>query len=115
MPLLLVLVAAVGNGRQAGGGRTLTPRAYIDDDLLDILLIRHFPLVDLGIVIQELSELPDDGKYVSYIKTPWAEFFHAESINVNLDGEPRSVKNGRVEMIPKALNLIVPADCPLLV
>ncbi len=109
-----VLIAAVGNGRQAGGGRVLTPKAYIDDGLLDILLIRHFPLAEFGVVIQELSELPVEGRYVSYIQTPWAEFFHRKPINVNLDGEPRSFKNGRIEVISKVLNLVLPVDCPLL-
>ena len=109
-----ILVAAIGNGRQAGGGRILTPRAYIDDGLLDILLIRHFPVSDFGLVLQELSELPQDGRYVSYIQTPWFDFSHQQAINVNLDGEPYKFKDGRAKIIPHALKLILPSDCPLL-
>jgi len=109
-----ILVAAIGNGRQAGGGRILTPKAYIDDGLLDILLIRQFPVSDLGRVLQELSDLPEDGQYVSYIQTPWFDFTHQQAINVNLDGEPYSFKDGRAEVIPRALELILPSNCPLL-
>jgi len=109
-----ILVAAIGNGRQAGGGRVLTPKAYIDDGLLDILLIRHFPVSDLGLVLQELSELPGEGQYVSYIQTPWFDFSHQQGINVNLDGEPYSFKDGHAEVIPHALELILPSNCSLL-
>jgi len=110
-----VLVGAVGNGRQAGGGIALTPKAYIDDGLLDLLYIRQFPLTDLGTVIQELSSLPPEGKYVGYIQTPWFEFDHRHPINVNLDGESYSFKKGRAEVIPGGLQVILPRDCPLLV
>ncbi|HEB68503.1 MAG TPA: lipid kinase YegS [Desulfobulbus sp.] len=110
-----VLVGAVGNGRQAGGGIPLTPKAYIDDGLLDLLYIRRFPLTDLGTVIQELSSLPSEGKYVGYIQTPWFEFDHLHPINVNLDGESYSFKKGRAELIPGALQVILPMNCPLLV
>ncbi len=109
-----VLVAAIGNGQQAGGGKVLTPKACINDGLLDILLIRHFPLTEFGIVLQELSELPGEGRYVSYIQTPWVEFSHQKEISVNLDGEPHLFKDGRVEVKAKALNAILPKNCPLL-
>jgi len=110
-----VLVAAIGNGRQAGGGRVLTPKSYINDGLMDILFIRHFPINQFGMVLQELSELPEEGQYVSYIQTPWVEFKHNEAINVNLDGEPYSFECGRIEVNPYALNVILPEACPLLI
>jgi lipid kinase YegS len=109
-----ILVGAVGNGRQAGGGIPLTPQAFIDDGLMDILYIRQFPVTDLGTVIQELAELPEDGQYVSYVQTPWAEFGHKEAIHINLDGEPYMFKDGRAEVIRHAINIVIPDDCPLL-
>ena len=110
-----VLMAAIGNGRQAGGAKQLTPKAYINDGLMDILFIRHFPINQFGLVLQELTELPQDGQYVSYIQTPWAEFTHPKAINVNLDGEPYTFKDGRIEVKHQALNVILAEDCPVLV
>jgi lipid kinase YegS len=110
-----ILVGAVGNGRQAGGGVSLTPKAYIDDGLLDLLFIRQFPVTDLGTVIQELSVLPADGHYVGYLQSPWFEFDHHHPITVNLDGESYSFKQGRAEVVPAALRLVLPPECPLLV
>ena len=110
-----ILVGAVGNGRQAGGGISLTPRAFIDDGLLDLLFIRQFPVTDLGTVIQELSTLPKDGQYVGYLQSPWFEFDHRNPIKVNLDGESYTLKQGRAEVRSRALHLVLPPDSPLLV
>ncbi|MCK5432002.1 MAG: lipid kinase YegS, partial [Gammaproteobacteria bacterium] len=41
------VVAAVCNGRQAGGGQVLAPNAYINDGLLDVVIVSQFPLSDL--------------------------------------------------------------------
>ncbi len=109
-----VLVGAVGNGRQAGGGLPLTPRACLDDGLLDLLYVRHFPLTDLGTVVQELASLPADGRYVGYNQVPWFTFDHPRPINVNLDGETCVLKKGRAEVVPGVLRFVLPANCPLL-
>jgi lipid kinase YegS len=110
-----ILVGAVGNGRQAGGGITLTPRAFIDDGLVDVLYVRQFPLSELGLVLQELSSLPAEGKYVGYVQTPWFDFEHPHPISVNLDGEACQFQNGRVRVHPAALPVVLPDNCPLLV
>jgi lipid kinase YegS len=110
-----ILVGAVGNGRQAGGGINLTSRAYLNDGLLDLFFVRQFPLKELGTVIQELSVLPEDGQYIGYIQAPWVEFDHLHPINVNLDGESYTIKKGRAEVVPAALQVVLPTDCPLLV
>lgn len=40
-------VAIIGNGRQTGGGLQVTPRAFIDDGLLDVLGVRQIPATAL--------------------------------------------------------------------
>lgn len=109
-----ILVGAVGNGRQAGGGIALTPKAYLDDGLVDVLYVRQFPVAELGLVLQELSALPEEGKYVGYVQTPWFDFEHPHPISVNLDGEAYQLQNGRVSVLPGALEVVVPDNCPLL-
>jgi lipid kinase YegS len=107
-------VAIVGNGRQTGGGLQVAPRAFIDDGLLDVLVVRHIPATALLIAARELQQLPQDGEYISYWQTPWVEVQPEEVIPVNLDGEPVRFSSVRYEAVPKAIRLIVPANCPLL-
>lgn len=111
---LTALVGAVGNGRLAGGGKVVAPQAYIDDGLLDVLVIRRFQIADLGQVAQEISNLTADGRFVSYHQTPWVEFSNSEPVPVNLDGEPNTFETGKVEVVSGAVGLIVRPDCPLL-
>jgi lipid kinase YegS len=107
-------VAIVGNGRQAGGGMQVAPRARIDDGLLDVLVVRHIPPMALFIAARELQELSPDGEYISYWQTPWAEIYSEEAMPVNLDGEPVRFSSVRYEVVSKAIRLIVPPNCPLL-
>jgi len=107
-------VAIVGNGRQAGGGVQVTPRACIDDGLLDVLAVHEIPALALLTAARELQELSPDGEYISYWQTPWAEVYTEEAIPVNLDGEPVRFSSVRYEAVPNAIRLIVPRNCPLL-
>ena len=107
-------VAIVGNGRQAGGGVQVTPRARVDDGLLDVLSVRDIPALALLTAARELQELSPDGEYINYSQTPWAEVHTEEAIPVNLDGEPMQFSSVRYEAVPRAIRLIVPPNCPLL-
>jgi len=107
-------VAIVGNGRQAGGGMQVAPRACIDDGLLDVLVVRQISPTALLAAARELQQLPSDGEYISYLQTPWLEVHPEETIRVNLDGEPLRFSTVRYEAVPKAIQLILPPDCQLL-
>jgi lipid kinase YegS len=107
-------MAIIGNGRQAGGGVQVAPRAVIDDGLLDVLAVRDIPATALLAAARELQELSPDGEYISYWQTPWAEVHTEEAIPVNLDGEPMPFSSVRYEAVPRAIRLIVPPNCPLL-
>jgi lipid kinase YegS len=107
-------VAIVGNGRQTGGGVQVAPRACIDDGLLDVLAVRHIPATALLTAARELQQLSPDGEYISYWQTPWVEVQPEEAIPVNLDGEPVEFSSVRYEAVPRAIQLIVPPNCPLL-
>jgi lipid kinase YegS len=106
--------AIIGNGRQAGGGLQVTPRARVDDGLLDVLTVRDIPARALLTAARELQELSPDGEYINYWQTPWAEVHTEEAIPVNLDGEPMQFSSVRYEAVPSAIRLVVPPNCPLL-
>jgi YegS/Rv2252/BmrU family lipid kinase len=108
-------MAIVGNGRQAGGGVQVTRRARVDDGLLDVLAVRDISALALLTAARELQELSPDGEYISYWQTPWAEVYTDEAIPVNLDGEPLRFSSVRYEAVPRAIRLIVPPNCPLII
>jgi lipid kinase YegS len=107
-------LAIIGNGRQTGGGVQVAPRAFIDDGLLDVLVIRQIPTTALLTAARELQQLSSDGEYISYWQTPWVEVHPEEVIPVNLDGEPVEFSSVRYEAVSKAIRVIVPPNCPLL-
>jgi lipid kinase YegS len=107
-------VAIIGNGRQTGGGVQVAPRAFIDDGLLDVLVIRQIPATALLTAARELQQLSPDGEYISYWQTPWVEVHPEEMIPVNLDGEPVKFSSVRYEAVSKAIRVILPPNCPLL-
>lgn len=113
-----LLLLALGNGRQSGGGQVLAPRAKLDDGRLDVLLVKDFRSVtELTKLIRELQDFPYDGKFVRYFTTsqltvttqaddpPWP---------LTLDGEARWYDHFCAEVVPLALRVLIPEDCPLL-
>ena len=108
-----VIVGAVCNGRQAGGGQKLAPQALIDDGLLDLVALNKFPPEALGQVIEELLSPEVNGRFVKRFRAPWAEWESDVEMPVNLDGEPISSKNIRFEVVPGAIKLVLPENCPM--
>lgn len=109
-----VIFGAVCNGRQAGGGQQLAPQALIDDGLLDIVGLNHFPTEALTQVIEELASPDMNGEYVKRYRVPWAEWESDTEMPINLDGEPISTKRVRFEVLPAAIKLVLPDNCTML-
>jgi len=111
-----LLVLAVGNGRQAGGGHVLCPDARIDDGLLDLGIL---PDVARGQRAHALHELLHEGKVALWrhavtARLPWLELTADAPVQVNLDGEPISGKSLRFEVLAGALEACLPEGAPVL-
>lgn len=113
-----LLLLALGNGRQSGGGQVLGPHAKLDDGRLDVLLVKDFKSVmELTSLIRELQSFPADGRFVRYLTTtqltlttqadnsPWP---------LTLDGEACCYDHFCAEVVPLALRVLLPDNCPLL-
>jgi hypothetical protein len=50
-----------GDARQAGGGFQVTPNAFLNDGLMDVMAITNFQTRELGLVIQELQDFTNNG------------------------------------------------------
>jgi lipid kinase YegS len=109
-----LLVLALGNGRQAGGGHVLCPEALLDDGLFDLGIL---PDVPHGQRAAALHGLLHEGKGALWrsavtARLPWVEVEADDPVQVNLDGEPISGKKLRFEMLPGALAACLPQDAP---
>lgn len=111
---LHIVAGAVCNGKQAGGGQVLAPHALINDGLLDVISISEFKLIDIPQVLDEIRNPSHKGEFIKYIQTPWIESQSTQIIPVNLDGEPYSSHKIRFEIVPEAIDLVLPKGSPCL-
>ncbi|NKF50325.1 lipid kinase YegS [Shewanella sp. WXL01] len=107
-----IIVGAMCNGRQAGGGQVLAPNAYINDGLMDVTLLRGFSPVELPQVVEEIKSMKREANFCHHFQTSWLEFDFDMPLPLNLDGEPYPNKKVRFELIPQVLKLVVPQRCP---
>lgn len=107
-----LLVGAICNGRTAGGGQPLAPGAMLDDGLLDILLISRFSAQNTPQVIQELRDPQIDGEFVHRLQAPSIEGDSEIETPFNLDGEPFLAIQLSISVLPGAIEVVLPPDCP---
>jgi lipid kinase YegS len=107
-----VVVGAVCNGRQAGGGQPLAPEAVIDDGLLDVVFLRPFPVARAAQVVAEILDRGATPEFVVRQRVPWIEVEAREPFPVNLDGEPIESTHLRFAVEPGCVRLVLPPGCP---
>ena len=109
------IVLAVGNARQAGGGFQVTPNAYLDDGLVDVMAITDFQTRELGLVIQKFQDFTNkENQFVHYRQLPGFEIDVSGKLPINLDGEPHCWDHITFEILPKCLPVVLPEGCPLI-
>lgn len=105
------LFAIAANGRYYGGGYKASPFSDLSDGLLDLIRIdtvsrpRFIQLVGKfrkGEYIHEYKDI------VNYTQCKKMQIISEKTVDLNLDGEIYPMKNPIVEIIPKALKLIMP-------
>lgn len=110
------IALGLGNGRQAGGGQALCPDALLDDGLLDLTIIPELT----GTVAATLGALITGGKRAALEQVavrrrlPWVEIQADVPITLNLDGEPTTAHQFRIDCVPGRLRMHLPPGCPLL-
>ena len=111
-----ILVLAVGNARQAGGGHVLCPEAVLDDGLLDIGVLPDVPDGEQGKAIGALMTRGLDAAKDAalYWRVPWVEVDAPDGLYVNLDGEPTHATAHRFDIEPASLALHLPESTELL-
>ncbi|MGI9428631.1 MAG: lipid kinase YegS [Bythopirellula sp.] len=110
----LLLIMAVGNGRQCGGGYQVTPQALLDDGLLDVVVVHDVEIQQLGLVLSELSDLTSaTNKFVNYSQVPSFALESSRPLQLNLDGEAYLDTSFVFEVVPRALPFVLGPEAPL--
>ncbi len=105
-----MLLLAVCNGRQAGGGYVVGPGALLDDGLFDVLVVPNVGFDQWGALLHELVNLGEvPATLVHYHRTPTLEIAADRPMYVNLDGEPLLDSSFRFAVLPGRLPAILPA------
>ncbi len=110
----LMLMMVVGNGRLCGGGFPVTPRALLDDGLLDVMIVHDVELSRIGAVLNEILNVgARENQHVFYEQLASFVIESDEPLQMNLDGEPIKDTTFRFETLPRCLPFVLPPSAPL--
>jgi diacylglycerol kinase family enzyme len=100
---------SIANSNQFGYNSVIAPAAQPDDGLLDVVIVKKFPLGELPRIIGLLfTGKIDQSSYIESFKTKELFIVRKRGKRVNVDGE--AVKMGReifVRIQPSAIKVIV--------
>lgn len=83
--------------------------------MLDVIIILEFPVSSIANVYQEFDSGVSDGEFVKRFRLDRIEWAGQEAIPLNLDGEGIDSNKVQIEVLPCAIQMILPDKCPCLV
>ncbi len=103
------LFISFANSDQFGYNTSIAPKAKIDDGLIDVCIVKKFPVwVSPFLAPMLLSKKIDQTPYVEIIRTKEVYLDRKNRIT-NLDGEPVKLKKKlHIRVVPRSLKVIVP-------
>lgn len=100
---------SIANSSQYGNNAHVSPTASVQDGLLDVCVIKPFPLwrfPEMG--LRMFTKTADKSKYVEIIKGKHVHITRVKPGPIHLDGEPQSADvDIRIDVVPSALKVIV--------
>lgn len=96
----------VMNGRSAGGFKRVAPKASLKDGLLDVLIFREMPLVELpGLFFDVMQGNHSENKNVIFFRTKELLVDTDEDIGTDIDGEKGCKFPLKITCVPKMLKI----------
>lgn len=104
------LFVSFANTNQFGYNTIISPDARIDDGLVDVCIVKKFPIIQAPVVVgMLLTRRIDDSGFIEIIRAKTVELTRNKNRVVNLDGEPVKLgKELKISVNPRSLNVIVP-------
>ncbi|MDO4542028.1 MAG: diacylglycerol kinase family lipid kinase [Bacillota bacterium] len=107
------ILATFANGVAYGGGYYSSPKAKYNDGLMDICLIKPVSRLKIATLLKVYKNGGhlDDHRLkdiLIYRRSNWAKIETEAPQKLCIDGEILSVKTTELELIPKAVNFVVP-------
>ena len=105
-------VVSVANSSQYGNNAHVSPKASVTDGLLDVCIVKSFPLYKIPVLAyQMLSATTDRSSMVEIIRGKNIQISRPSDGAIHIDGEPYFMgKEIAVSVSPLSLDVIVPAE-----
>lgn len=108
--LRTAFLISIANSSQYGNNAHIAPTASVSDGLLDVCIVKEFPIYKLPVLAYEmLSAKTDRSNLVEIIKGKNIRIFRASEDAIHIDGEPFFMGTEiAVAVKPLSLNIITP-------
>lgn len=109
-------VVSIANSSQYGNNAHISPRASVKDGLLDVCIIREFPLYKIPLLAYHmLNASTERSGLVEIIRGREIRIVRKADAPVHLDGEPGLMSAElRIKIAPRSLRVIAPEDQSLI-
>lgn len=103
-------ILSIANSSQYGNEAHIAPRAQLHDGLLDLIIVKPFPLILLPLLaLRMFTKTADRSKYLISLQGKSIQISNQKTGVIHLDGEAKlHNENIHISIQPLALNVIVP-------
>lgn len=96
----------VMNGRSAGGFKRIAPLAEINDGLLDVMLFKEMPVLDLApLLFNVMTGQHQENKNVKFFRTKKLFVESTQQVGTDLDGEKGADLPLEIEVLPRKFKI----------
>lgn len=98
----------VMNGKSAGGFKKISPYSEVNDGLLDVILFRKMPIMEMGkMFLQVINGNHPKSRKVLYFQTDRLRLESPEDVSTDVDGEHGEKFPLEFSVLPKKLRIFV--------
>lgn len=96
----------VMNGRSAGGFKRIAPQAEINDGLLDVMLFKEMPVLELApLLFNVMTGQHQENKNVKFFRTKKLFVESTQQVGTDLDGEKGADLPLEIEVLPRKFKI----------
>ncbi len=107
---------SIANGIFCGGGFQAAPKAYVDDGLMDVMMIKRISRLRFATLVGKYHNgthvgNPKYSEIVTYAKTRSMLINLRSATPICIDGEIIHDSELAIDVLPKAVKFVVPSNC----